>query len=137
MENYTPDILEEQYARFLVRLDKCLKCECYMVTKPSYARDTFPYYYKLDFNAQVRNAGLVINSGIKVDGHPICEGCAKAGKADFLCALCKERKPTNKVQEKWGDNPEFLCSDCYETVPVKIWEEKSEELYDAHKYDFR
>ena len=60
----------------------------------------------------------------------------KAGKADFLCALCNERKSTDKIQESIGDAPEFLCKDCYDTVSAKIWDDKLDELQEAHRYDY-
>lgn len=71
-----------------------------------------------------------------VDDEPICIECEQAGKSDFLCALCKERKRSNKKQESFGDPSEFLCTDCYETKPAKIWDEKVDELVEAHRYDY-
>lgn len=136
MDNYVPDILEEKYARFLVVLGRCPACHKYMIVKPHRARNTFSRYHKLTFDAQAKAARLVIKSDSQIDGKSICEDCAGAGKASFVCALCKERKSSDKIQERIGDPPEFLCTDCYETVPAKKWENIWDQLECSHRWDF-
>ena len=134
------DIIDKQtrYAEMLVELRVCPICDIYMLPeyKVDYRHSIFPIYIPIDYNAQLKRAGWGKMSSITVDDIYICEECANAGKADFLCALCKERKPSNKEEESYGDPPESLCSDCYETVPAKVWEEKKDELYTEHRYDF-
>ena len=138
LENYCPHLLEGNWAEMLVELKKCHICGKFML--PDYhnyfAKSIFPTYFPIDFDAQLKKAGWGKMSDIKVDDEYICQECAKAGKADFLCVLCKQRKPTDKEKESFGDPPEFLCSDCYETIPAKVWDEKVEELHGLHRYDF-
>lgn len=136
---YKPKIIDNRYAAFLVELKKCSICSCFMVVKPSqqfYEKNTFPIYHKLDFKTQADRAHLHIVSNIKIDNEFICIKCAKDGKATFLCALCNKRKSSNKEKEIFGDPPEVLCIDCYETVSAKIWDDKCKILNAQHRYDF-
>ena len=138
IEDYCPHLLERNWAEMLVELKKCSICHKLML--PDYpahfARSIFPTYFPIDFNAQLKKAGWEKMSDVKVDDNYICEECAKSGKADFLCVLCGQRKLTDKIEESFGDPPEFLCSDCYATVSAKIWDDKVEELRDIHRWDF-
>lgn len=133
MDSYIPDVIEDRYARFLLALEKCPSCHKYMIVRPHRARNTFPRYHKLTFEAQVKAAEFVITSDSQVDDKYICEDCAGAGKASFICALCKQRKSSDKIQERIGDPPEFLCADCYETVPAKEWESIWNQLERSHR----
>ena len=137
MDSYTPDILEGKYARFLLTVETCPECGRFMVIKPSNPRCTFPFFIKLNFDAQAAAAGLGIRSDLQSGNDYICQDCANAGKAWFYCELCKEKKSTGKVQQSFGDPTEFLCIDCYGTVPAKEWEEAVDRLYKSHRYDFR
>lgn len=139
MENYTPKIHEDgRYVEMIIQAEKCPICKKVMIKKvKEYMLDKlFPAYWKMNQEAQAKRAGIVFKSTTKVDDENICEECEKAGKADFLCALCNERKSTDKIQESIGDAPEFLCKDCYDTVPVKIWDDKLNKLQEAHRYDY-
>lgn len=84
----------------------------------------------------MKRANMVYLSSTQVDGDPICKECEAAGKADFLCALCEKRYPSSEVKESIGWPAEFLCKNCYETKPAKIWDEKVDELQEDHRYDF-
>lgn len=139
MENYTPKIHEDgRYVEMIIQAKKCPICGKVMIKKvKEYMLDKiFPAYWQMNQVSQAKRAGIVFKSTTKVDDENICEECEKSGKADFLCALCNERKSTDKIQESIGDAPEFLCKDCYDTVPAKIWDDKLEELEEAHKYDY-
>jgi len=122
MNHYVPDIIEDRYARFLLALEKCPTCHQYMVVRPHKAKDTFPRYYKLTFDGQAKAADLVIQSDSQANNKYICEDCAKAGKAYFVCALCEKEKSSDKIQGRIGDPPEYLCTDCYKTVSAQEWE---------------
>jgi len=136
MENYTPKIHENgRYVEMLIETKKCKCCEKIMVAKLGYY-SIFPKYMRINQEAQMKAAGFVYSTSILVDDEPICLECEQSGKADFLCAMCDERKTTDKKQESFGDPAEFLCKDCYETKPAKVWDEKVDELQDAHRYDF-
>jgi len=100
-----------------------------------YERSIFPTYHEIDFEHQVKIAAWEIMSDIKVDDKYICQGCADSGKANFLCALCNERKSSNKKQESFGDPPEYLCRDCYESISAKTWDDKEKELSEEHRWD--
>lgn len=137
MEYYKPEIIGSDYALFLVRLERCPECKRYMVVRPRETSDpTFPYYHKLSFDAQAKAANLGIKSRSKIDRHPICEDCETEGKASFVCALCKERKPSSKIQQSFGDPAEYLCSDCYLVVPAEKWDQATDELMQEHKWDY-
>ena len=96
----------------------------------------FPMYFKLNQEAQMKAAGLVYATSTLVDDEPICEECLSNDKADFLCALCRERKPSSKLYQSFGEPAEFLCKDCYSTKPAKLWDEAIEGLYERHRYDY-
>lgn len=139
MENYTPKIHKDgRYVEMIIQAEKCPICKKVMIKKvKEYTLDNlFPVNWQMNQEAQAKRAGIVFKSTTKVDDENICEECEKAGKADFLCALCNERKSTDKIQKSIGDAPEFLCKDCYDTVPAKIWGDKLNELQEAHRYDY-
>jgi hypothetical protein len=140
MEIFTPKKISSKIATFGVEVRRCSKCNKDMVSDscPSFGFETstFPTWNQNDFKAQAARGGFVIMSNIKVDDNYICTTCEENGLADFLCAMCKERKPTTKQQESFGDPQEYLCSDCYGKVPAKKWDEKVDDLLKAHRYDF-
>lgn len=88
----------------------------------------------------------MIRGGIKeqssvhdCNGKPICIDCKESGKIEFTCRMCEQKKPSSKIQESFGYSEgdiDYLCTDCYETCPAKIWDEKVEELNSEHKYDY-
>ena len=118
--------------------DICPICNKHMIKQwpKNYDNPYFPNYIEMTQQAQAERAGVVFRSNVTVDEHYICVECAEAGKADFLCVLCNERKSTDKIQERYGDPPDFLCKDCYKTVSAEVWETKCDELREEHRYDF-
>jgi len=140
--DFRPELITIEGARayglMMVELHRCPICSKWMLYKEvkRWEGTPFPRWVKIDFDAQLKKAGWVTVSQVKVDDHHICDECASAGKADFLCALCGKRKPTSEIQERFGDPSEFLCKQCYETVPAKQWEEKVESLEADHRWDF-
>jgi hypothetical protein len=96
----------------------------------------FPNAFTLNLESQMKDAGLVFLSCVKVDDESICVECVATGKADFLCALCNKRYPTDQEQYCIGDAPEYLCKSCYASVPAKVWDEKVEQLMEEHRYDY-
>lgn len=137
-DHFMPQKITENLYRFTVESTKCVVCLNNMVHAPTnyHIRPTFPRYIGNNFEAQAKKAGLELGSDIKVDGRYICKKCENEGKADFLCSLCNERHSVSKVEEQIGDPPEFLCLQCYETVPAKEWADKITSLNDDHQYDF-
>ena len=141
MDKYIPTVVGVRYGRtygvMLVELDNCPKCGKYMVS-PEGNRwaSPFPIYNEYAFDSQIKAAGWVEKSHVKIDDHVICQECASSGRADFECSLCRKRYPSDQVQESFGDPPEFLCQSCYRTVPAKDWESKVEKLKNSHRYDF-
>ena len=117
-----------------IRAEKCPLCGKIMIAKAP--RGIYPYFCSETQEAQARAKGLQFISNIKVDDEYICQGCCDNGKADFLCAMCGERKPTDKEKESFGDPREYLCTDCYEIIPAKKWDEKVKELNESHRWDF-
>lgn len=145
MERFTPEIIEEadkqsgrsSYGTMLVELKNCPICGHYMIRPPGDRwHSPFPRYYAIDFKAQLAEAKWVEKSDVRVDGKKICVPCAEAGRADFLCALCGQRRPTNEIEDHFGEPPEFLCKPCYRTVPAETWNKKLSKLSESHRYDF-
>jgi len=103
-EDFIPEVIEtgagEYYGLMLVELSKCPICEKYMLVPVAKYKRPFPYWIAIDFDAQIKKAGWVKQTCTEVDGRPICRECADAGGADFLCQLCKERKPSSKVKRE-------------------------------------
>jgi hypothetical protein len=127
------------YGRMIVAVELCHTCKKPMVARPqlvSYEHGLFPKHIDENFDAQLKRAGWVEKSHSKVDNSWICEECASQGKASFVCALCNERRTSDQVEERFGDPPEFLCKTCYSSVSALKWDQKTEELNEAHRYDF-
>lgn len=144
--NFKPKIIKEftnndgtkskKYGVMLVELTPCKICDKDMIIAPNENRNSFVCFSEFNFNAQINKAGWVKQSYVLVDDKPICEECQKNNLADFLCALCNERKLINKIQDRYGDPAEFLCKDCYENKSAKMYEDKVEELSKRHRWDF-
>ena len=136
MENYTPKLHENgRYVEILLETNECPCCKKRMLKELPYDSN-FPHYHKINQKSQMESIGLVSKSNVMVDNTYICVECRDAGKVNFLCELCGERKASNKEKISIGYPPVFLCSDCYETVSAKVWDNKIEELNNEHQYDF-
>jgi len=117
-----------------VRAEKCELCGRVMIPKaPS---GIYANYFEDTQEEQAKRKKLQFISDIKVDGKYICQDCADKGKADFLCVMCKERKQSDKKEISFGDPKEYLCTDCYETVPAKDWDLKVDEMENLHRWDY-
>ena len=145
MESFTPTLLEEltydarAYGTMLVELWECPLCAKWMIwpnPQRGSLHDTFPRFYKIDFNHQLQAAGWVKASDIKVEGRTICTACVDAGKAYFTCSLCNQKQSTDNILNRYGDPPEFLCVTCYQTTPASKWDAKEDELQEKHRYDY-
>ena len=145
MESFTPTLLEEltygtrAYGTMLVELWKCSLCAKWMAYPPlqrGSLHGTFPCFYKLDFNHQLQAVDWVKASDIQVEGRTICTVCVDAGNAYFVCSLCNQKRPTDNIQERYGDPPDFLCATCYRTTPASEWDAKEDELQEKHRYDY-
>jgi len=137
IEDYKPKIIKNDHAVYLEMLIEANKCHtCEKIMLPKIPRGLFPNYRHVNQDAQMKVSGLVYSTYTEVDGRRICEECKNSGKISILCALCNERKPSDKEQESFGYPAEYLCKDCYETVTAKVWEDKCEDLSSSHRYDF-
>lgn len=127
-----------KYIAMYMQVRECPICKHSMINKEEHTRRSiFPMFIGMNQKAQAKELNLKFCSNTEVDDKLICQDCADTGKADFLCYLCKERKPTNKIEESVGILPtEYLCKDCYETVPAKKWDKALEELQEEHRYDY-
>jgi hypothetical protein len=115
------------------RLSRCAKCEALMI----------PRGLKIDdwgsalWGRAAKEMGLVRRFDGRMDEDMIvCAPCARKGGATFTCALCGVARGFDQEHDSWGDPAERLCVPCYETVPAKVWEAKTKELYGVHRYDF-
>lgn len=137
--DYIPDIPFKQgrfgYARVLIEVCKCPGCSKWMVKKPRTGPEPFPPYFRLQLPVQLERAGILfISQSTDENDNPICTECEAAGKGGFRCALCKQVK--TKAEETFGYPAESLCTDCYETTPAKVWDEKCDQLRNDHQWDF-
>lgn len=135
VDKFTPEIIEGNYATFLVQLRRCPTCMQPMVKAPK-ELDTFPTSITLRFSRQAERAGIKLQSSITADNRPICTDCASAGQGGFTCYSCEEFKSSDKEETAIGSPPHYLCTDCYASVPAKEWNEIVEELYGKHQYDY-
>jgi hypothetical protein len=113
--------------------------ECPICKKPMMNRDKsklFPDYRNLDQASQMKERGVVFVSKTYINGKYICVECEEANKATFHCELCGKEKPSSKICQSFGYPPDYLCIDCFETVPASEWEKAVESLADEHRWDF-
>jgi hypothetical protein len=83
---------------------------------------------------QLQGAGFKVRSGIFWSGE-LCTECAAKAASVFTCELCKQERPSDQVEEQFGDPAEYLCKPCYETVPASVWDAAKERLRRSHQYD--
>lgn len=136
LESYVPEIIESNktlYAKMFIQLETCSCCKKPMMKEAPYG--VFPNWLKLNQKEQAIKADIqIFHSTIGYD--KICKKCVEDGIVTFECHLCNTKKPLNKIQKEIGSPSDYLCSDCYETIPAKMWDEKIEEMEENHKYDF-
>lgn len=136
---HIPHIIEKNYILFAAQGRECPICKKLMAKKLNrhyFEKSFFPVSIEMNQDAQMKRAGLVYVGSVKVDDEYICVECEESGKTDFKCELCEQRKPTEKIQKRFGDPSEFLCKDCYETTTAKVWKEKCDQLEYDHEFDF-
>jgi len=119
---------------FELKVEECACCKRPMMIKAN--NGLFPYYIGDNQESQMKKQGIVFSSHSKKNNQKICIECEKSGKASFVCALCHENRGSEEVEESFGDPAEYLCKECFSTVSAKVWEEKTDELSRAHRYDF-
>jgi hypothetical protein len=135
----TPEIVQRHasyvYATILAEFPLCTTCSRPMITNSHSA--PWPVYVFYNAEAQRQAAGWGYRShSVDRDGEPICQDCAAAGKATFICALCSEERTSSEVAESIGDPAEHLCNVCYTTRPAKEWAEKLDKLHKSHRWDY-
>lgn len=120
--------------KFELETSPCASCKRPMLKKAK--EGLFPFTYDFTQEKQMEALGVVLESSSRIDDNKICVECEAEGKASITCSLCDQSKPSSKMQESFGDPAEYLCSDCYATVPAKVWDDKMEELRKTHRWDF-
>jgi hypothetical protein len=144
ISNWTPSVAftfsnDTAYATMLVGLKKCSICGKWMIAEPNQTslHRTFPWGMSISFTTQVKRAGWVIASGVEDSARKeICVECRDAGKLRLKCIHCQQMITSDQVKESFGEPPDYLCNNCYETMPAKKWNELVEELESLHKYDY-
>jgi hypothetical protein len=132
-ETFTPYVLTPGFGVVMVEVAICTKCERQTLTIENGWK--CPPYYKAARAAQMKRAGWVDRAyATTAEGAVLCVECAPVAAA-FKCALCQKQRH-GKPQDSYGDPAEHLCTPCFETVPAKVWAEKTDELYKEHRYDF-
>ena len=137
-DKYTPTLLDDRRGLLVVNLSKCPTCGRWMLDNSAKnTREVFPTAMGDTLADQLKRADWRFTSGTTVgEDDVICEQCASEGRGSFTCQLCGQVRESSLVEERIGDPPEFLCKICYETSSAKAWNEKQDELYKAHRYDF-
>lgn len=79
--------------------------------------------------------GVKWASNISGWNRTVCAECVDSGRYTVKCALCGQMVTAAEIKEQVGDPPEYLCVRCFATVSAKVWDEKHEELLDAHRWD--
>lgn len=135
MDEFTP---KREESRGIVEIDvsDCPLCGKTMVKVAAVAPEPFPRYFRNTLEAQMERAGwkhAVYSGGTS---RYVCAACVEEYKESFTCVLCKKELPLKLSKESFGDPPVNLCVRCYESVPAKTWDDKCEELREAHRYDF-
>lgn len=130
---FTPD---GKYVTMFIPVEECTSCRNKMVLKEKYP-GIFSPHVTMTQKAQAARIGLHWQHGKFFPGEDLlCTTCIEAGLATFKCYICKETKATDRIQESIGIlSTDYLCKDCYATVPAKVWDEKLEELEKEHEYD--
>lgn len=121
---HTP-IVEEDYALFAVRVDRCHICKA----------PTLPQNLYAALSDQAKRAGIKMFAQ-KIPGEDyrsVCQECVDAGAVEFTCAICGERRNTSLLFDN-SHLEEPLCTVCYARVPAKEWDEKVEELEYYDRY---
>jgi len=145
IEEYKPKIIYDNnshiYGEILIELNRCPICKKIMIYQPRHWRyeDIYPKYNKITLDEQIKKAGWIFESDAHLDGveEYICEECKEKGLATFKCVLCGERKTFDKEKESFGGYPpDYLCIDCFKSVSAEIWDKKTDELHELHRYDF-
>lgn len=140
--SYVPEIFDNgNRVKLMAQLLSCSACGRKMIKLESSQMmkvyHLFPHYVRDNLKAQLERANITWYGNTKdKEGHYLCEDCSKKGLGTFLCALCGEERTSDLKEKIFGDPPEYLCKVCYESVPAKVWDKKTSELYDAHRWDF-
>lgn len=130
--DYIPEIIRygiTQYAKVLVHIRTCSSCNNLMVNLDN------PFLSMLSLESQIKKAGIKPKSNISgVYFYDICQKCADEDVAVVDCALCGLKIKSSQIKESFGDS-DYLCMNCYDTIPAKRWCDKKMELESLHQYD--
>lgn len=139
MDTYTPRIVqqgqEEALAEVLVAVERCKYCRAWMLPNME-DKGIFPLYRPINFSAQLKAAGWKVAASSRFDSQRYCIECAANDKITFTCCLCNQTKPSSHLKERFGDPPDFLCNECFNTIPAAVWEKKVDELQKEHRWDY-
>jgi len=135
MKPFTPS-REGMVGTVQIDVHDCPLCARTMLLVESPARLPFPRWMENTLEKQMARVGWVhaVYSGIS--SRYVCSRCVEEGKEILACTLCKKEIPLKLVKESFGDPPEWLCMNCYETVPAKAWDDKCGELTEKHRFDY-
>lgn len=140
--NFCPWILEKDhdlvYVVVAIEGKICPICKKSMVRKgvPYMNGGHFPSWNDFTLQEQCKKADIQFVSDALYNNHHICQQCADAGKASFICAMCNQERQSFEIQQSFGDPADHLCIPCYRSTPAADWDLKVEELEDLHEYDF-
>lgn len=124
---------DEAYAAMMVKLRRCQECGHWMLPKPQpiFEGSPFPRYVEASFDAQRERAGWRVQAT-----ETVCRECLQAGALTVRCALCHQRKPSSAMHQSFGlEDVDYLCSECWETKPARLWYETVNDLEDKHRWD--
>ena len=129
------------YDKFYLKITECPNCKRKMIDADYNALySAFPFWEKMNFEAQRLRKGFAIRSNQSFDDDKMCGShywCIDCkDKIEFKCFNCKEMRLKKDMEYRYGDPPDFLCKFCYETVSAKDWNELIKAIEDNHRWEY-
>lgn len=134
-ENFIPKYDDKSHsAIFALKCNPCGCCNKPMI--PDIDSRLFPTWIKINQNSQLERSEINVASKSNKDNKQICKVCEAEGRSSFICSLCNMNRKSDLKEFTVGDPESCLCKVCYDTVTAKEWENKKEELFQKHRYDY-
>ena len=96
---------------FDLRVEPCAECKKLMM-EPCKS-GVFDYGGEHSQEMQMKAKGIVFSSHVRSKSGYVCVECAESDKAKFTCHICGKIQPHSKMHSCYGDDPDYLYKDCY------------------------
>jgi hypothetical protein len=134
LETFIPQKMADNAYTFVLKVSTCYNCKRPMM--PIDDKRLFHTYRGCRQDDQMKHANIAIESNYDIDNIHLCTECVQLDVATFTCCHCNESKVASKLHETVGSfDPDYICTDCYATVPAKEFDELIETLQREHRYD--